>query len=365
MVGRHRRRNRNCIHNDLSVLGIDRGMKTIKKIRREGALIGLIDVDGHNYPNLCLMKLSAYHKLIGNQVEWWSPHEDKRYDIVYMAKVFGDAYSPDAPDPTNADRIVRGGTGYAIKLEDGKEVYHKELDPPLPPAIENIYPDYSLYPEYTGYGKYLKKQTAYGFLTRGCPRGCTFCHVAAKEGQCAHKVADLDQFWAGQGTICLSDPNIIACPDAGDLLRQLCDSRAKVDFNQGLDARLISPRKAELLASMNLIVPHFAMDTTNSIGAVKKGIKLYVDAYKRLKGKWNWRNAKVFCLTNFDTTHEQDMQRIAAIQECECQPYVMIYNKFSAPAITRRLQRWTNSTMLYAKTQDFVEYQKMNYKTIL
>lgn len=258
-----------------------------------------------------------------------------------------------------------GGTGYAIKLEDGKEVYHKELDPTLSSAVENIYPDYSLYPEYTGYGKPLKKQTAYGFLTRGCPRGCAFCHVAAKEGRCARKVADLSQFWSGQGTICLSDPNILACPESVDLLIQLRDSGAKIDFNQGLDARLITPQKAELLASMNLKVPHFAMDTMSSLEPVKKGVRLYVDACKRLKGKWNWRNAKVFCLTNFNTTHEQDMQRIAAIQECECQPYVMIYNKPSASPITRRLQRWTNSTMLYAKTQDFMEYQRMNYKTVL
>ena len=332
---------------------------------RGRVLIGLIDVDGHNYPNLCLMKLSAYHKSIGDQVEWYTADGDKQYDIVYMSKVFGDAYSPDIPEPTNADRVIKGGTGYAIKLEDGKEVYHKELDPPLPSEVENIYPDYSLYPEYTGYGKPLKKQTAYGFLTRGCPRGCAFCHVAAKEGRCARKVADLSQFWSGQGTICLSDPNILACPESVDLLTQLRDSGARIEFNQGLDARLITPQKAELLASMNLKVPHFAMDTMSSLEPVKKGVRLYVDACKRLKGKWNWRNAKVFCLTNFDTTHEQDMQRIAAIQECECQPYVMIYNKPSAPPITRRLQRWTNSTMLYAKTQDFMEYQRMNYKTVL
>ena len=91
-----------------------------------GALIGLIDVDGHNYPNLCLMKLSAYHKSIGDQVEWYTADGDKQYDIVYMSKVFGDAYSPDISEPTNADRVIKGGTGYAIKLEDGKEVYHKE-----------------------------------------------------------------------------------------------------------------------------------------------------------------------------------------------------------------------------------------------
>lgn len=137
--------------------------------------IGLIDVDSHNYPNLALMKLSAWHKGHGDTVEWWWS-DLIHYDIVYMSKVFSDAYTPDRPEPLNADRVIKGGTGYAITLEDGKEVYHPEMDKPLPPEVEHAYPDYSLYPE-------LTKDTAFGFLTRGCPRGCAFCHVGGKEGK--------------------------------------------------------------------------------------------------------------------------------------------------------------------------------------
>lgn len=258
-----------------------------------------------------------------------------------------------------------GGSGYAIWLEDGREVYHTEMDSPLPDETESIYPDYSIYPEYTGYGGKLSKQTAYGFLTRGCPRGCAFCHVAPKEGRCSHKVADVSQFWHGQGTIRLSDPNILACKDAPELLQQLIDTKAKIDFNQGLDARLLTPEKAELLASMNLLLPHFAMDTAESIEPVSRGLRYYVEACKKIKGRWNWRNAKVYCLTNFDTTHEQDMERIKAIQDCECWPYVMIYNKPSAPKITRRLQRWTNNAIAYGKSHDFNAFQKACYKTVL
>lgn len=324
-------------------------------------LVGLIDVDGHHFPNLCLMKLSAYHKSIGDSVEWYDEDRDM-YDIVYMSKVFSDVYSPDIPEPVNTRRVVKGGTGYAIWLEGDKEVYHKDLDPELPAEIESIYPDYSIYPEYTGYGQPLKKQTAYGFLTRGCPRGCAFCHVVPKEGRCARKVADLSQFWNGQGHICLSDPNILACKEAPDLLRQLAESGATVDFNQGLDARLITPEKAELLARMKLKTPHFAMDSMDAIAPVQRGLRLYVDACKRVKGKWDWRNAKVFCLTNFDTTHEQDMERIRVIQDCECWPYTMIYNKPSAPQITKRLQRWTNNAIAYSKSKDFDEYQSWAYK---
>ena len=76
-------------------------------------------------------------------------------------------------------------------MENGKEVYHKELDKELPPEIEHIYPDYSLYPS-------LTRDTAYGFLTRGCPRGCDFCIVGKKEGRCSYKVADLAEFWGGK-----------------------------------------------------------------------------------------------------------------------------------------------------------------------
>lgn len=323
--------------------------------------IGLIDVDGHNYPNLCLMKISSWHKSQGDMVEWYKP-ETEMYDIVYMSKVFGDQYSPDIPSPLNAKVVKKGGSGYAIKLEGDKEVYHKKLDADLPYAIEHSYPDYSLYPEFTGWGKPLRQQTAYGFLTRGCPRGCEFCHVAAKEGKCAYKVADLSEFWCGQGKIVLSDPNILACADNSDLLKQLVESGAKVEFNQGLDARLITPEKAEFLAKMKIIKPHFAMDTMEQMETVRRGLKLYVDACKRIKGKWDWRNAKVYCLTNFNTTYEQDMERIKAIQECECHPYVMIYNKPSAPQITRRMQRWTNSIICYSQTHDFEEYLRYTYK---
>lgn len=326
--------------------------------------IGLIDVDGHNFPNLCLMKLSAYHKKIGDNVEWWNA-ETEMYDIVYMAKVFNEEYTKDIPTPTNAKQVIRGGSGYAIKLENGKEVYHKELDPPLSYEIEHIYPDYSLYPEFTGWGRQLRSQTAYGFLTRGCPRGCNFCHVANKEGKASIKVANLNEFWKGQGNICLSDPNILACKNADELLQQLVKSNAKIDFNQGIDARLITQSKAELLASMKLKTPHFAMDTMSQIDSVKRGLHLYVEACKKIKGKWSWRNAKVFCLTNFDTTHEQDMERIRAIQEEECWPYVMIYNKQTAPSITRRLQRWTNNAISYAKSKDFIDYQRFTYKHVL
>ena len=326
--------------------------------------IGLIDVDGHNFPNLCLMKLSAYHKSVGDDVSWYNssiPH----YDIIYMSKVFSDTYSQDVPYPSTADKVIKGGTGYAIHLKDGIEIYDKTLDPSLPDNIESIYPDYGLYPDLTGYGLSLKKQTAYGFLTRGCPRGCEFCHVAPKEGKCSHKVADLNQFWAGQGNICLSDPNILACKEAPNLLSQLVESKAKIDFNQGLDARLINQEKAELLASMKLNRPHFAMDRIKDVEAVLNGLVLFREAKRKHDGSWNMREKRVFVLTNFDTTFDQDLYRVNLLRENEYIPYIMIYNKPSAPKILKRLQRWCNFPAAFHTAKDFWEYQKYTYKTVI
>ena len=129
-------------------------------------------------------------------------------------------------------------------------------DIPLPPEIEHIYPDYGLYGI---------TDTAYGFLTRGCPRGCDFCHVAAKEGKCSVKVADLSEFWHGQKNILLCDPNILACRGWKELLQQLIDSKARININQGLDIRLMTEEKAEMIGKLRVESVHFAWDKYQEI----------------------------------------------------------------------------------------------------
>ena len=304
--------------------------------------IGLYDVDSHNFPNLPLMKISAWHKSQGDEVEWWFPM--MHYDKVYVSKVFGDEYSQMDMTAISADEIVFGGTGFAITVENGKEVYHKDRDKDLPYEIEHIYPDYSLYPE-------LTKDKAYGFLTRGCCNNCSFCIVSQKEGMCSHKVADLSEWWRGQKEIILLDANILACKDRISLLQSLIDSGATVDFTQGLDARFITPEIAEMLGKIKTKMYHFAFDFMKNEKQIVKGLKTFVDIVKP-----DERKCCVYVLTNYDTTFEEDIYRVRKLQELGLSPDVRIYRKNTAPPITRDLQRWCNNRFIYRSGVDFYDY---------
>lgn len=309
--------------------------------------IGLIDCDKffvkNDFPNLALMKISAWHKAKGDTVEWYLPFDDK-YDIVYKSKVF--SFTEDFTDVINADKVYSGGTGYNIGLYNGKEIYQPpRFDDSLIPEIEHIYPDYSLY---------NIQDTAYGFLTRGCPRGCSFCHVAAKEGKKSYKVADLREFWNGQKNIVIMDPNILACKDREKLLQQLIDSNAYVDFNQGLDARMLNERICEMLCKIKIKNIHFAWDKYEDKDVILPKLELF--AKYKYKGKNPDHNAIVYILVNFDTTLEQDLERIYTLRELGYWAYVMIYNKEHCDPIYNKLQRWVNNRFIFAKCKRFEDY---------
>lgn len=291
--------------------------------------VGLIDVDGHNFPNLALMKISAWHKSKGDSVEWCFPLA--HYDIVYQCKVFDETYSPDIDWIPQTDKLIKGGTGYG-------------LNNTLPDEIEHIYPDYRIYPE-------LTKNTAFGFLTRGCPRGCKFCIVAEKEGRRSHKVADLSEFWRGQKRIEILDPNILACKEHIDLLRQLAKSKAQVNFNQGLDIRLTNEANVSLLNQIKVKEIHFAWDNAED------DLKPYFDNYKALaKHKPHGHYGMVYCLTNFGSTMEENLYRIYTLRDLDYDPYVMIYDKPNAPREIRLLQRWCNNKIIFRSCPRFEDY---------
>lgn len=296
----------------------------------------MIDVDGHNFPSLPLMKLSAWHKQQGDEIGWYDPLTAwiRPPDRVYMSKVF--TFTEDYQHPVNATEIVRGGTGYSYP-SGGME---------LPPEIEHIYPDYSLYPA-------LCKDTAYGFLTRGCPRACEFCIVKEKEGQRSAKAADLSEFWKGQKNIVLLDPNMFACQMWKELATQLVDSKAWIDFSQGCDIRIMTDEKAEALKKMKIKQIHFAWDNYED----KEYIMPKFRAFKEITG-WDYRKMSVYVLTGFNTTLEQDLERIYTLRDLGYSPYVMIYDKHEkhCNGQLKRLQRWVNSRFAFAACRRFEDY---------
>lgn len=225
--------------------------------------IGLVDVDGHAkkkkwgatiYPNLALAKIAKYWRNRGEQISWASPME--HYDIVYMSKVFN--FSPDDTYIYDADKIIKGGTGYDPLSQ-------------LPDEIDRLQPDYSIYPN-------IPKDTAYGFLTRGCPNKCRWCVVPKKEGA-IRPYMDVDEIAIeGRRKLVLMDNNILA---AGDYcihqLQKIIERGYRVDFNQALDARLVTDEIAQLLAKVKWLDNNrirFGCDTHGQIAECERAMNM-------------------------------------------------------------------------------------------
>lgn len=315
--------------------------------------IGLIDVDSHNFPNLPLMKLSQYHKKVGDVVEfvqWFDGEErpvSKYYDKVYMSKVFTE--SEDPIGEIRCGELVRGGSGYDLRNS-------------LPYEVEHIYPDYSLYPDY---------KFALGFLTRGCPRcNHTFCITPKKDGIVSRKVADITEFWKGQDEIILLDQNLLACKDRLVLLDQLARSKSYVEFNGGLDIRYLTPEVAALLKRIKMKDLHFAWDDPKE--------DLYDKfVYFKTEKIYSPHNTGVYVLVNYWSSIEEDLYRVEKLQELGYAPFVMIYDKqcfvnsqgrwlkgveekytreqLRHFKICQHLQRWCNSRAI-SKSCKFNEY---------
>ena len=296
--------------------------------------IALIDVDSHNFPNLVLMKLSAWHKNFGDEVNLMSAETALQeenlifhYDKIYGACVFNG--HEEILSELEKCGVHLGGTG----------TRYREI---LPYEVEHIMPDYSFYGI---------TDTAYGFLTRGCPRGCSFCVVAGKEGRKSYKVADISEWWDGQENIKLIDPNLLACSEHLDLLKQLADTGAYIDITQGLDARLLTAKNIELINELKIKILHFAWDNPRD-----NSIKSALENFKKLSKVKDRRKLIVYVLCNYWSSQAEDLYRIYWLRENGFDPYVMVYDKINAPKKITKMQRWVNNKRIFNVAKNFEDY---------
>lgn len=211
--------------------------------------IGLIDVDS-KIPNLVLMKISSYHKSKGDSVFFYDPLFGGVPDRIYASKVF--TFTPDYQYFPNggAVDIIKGGTGYDIH---GK----------LPDEIDSCCPDYDLYPD---------MDYSVGFLTRGCPNRCPWCFVPDKEGD-IKPYADIDDFCRHDKAV-LMDNNVLASEWGIKQIEKIAKKGIKVDFNQGLDARLIDDSVAKLLSKVKWLAPvRLACDSAGQMKHVQRAVE--------------------------------------------------------------------------------------------
>lgn len=226
--------------------------------------VGLIDGDCHAkkkkfgatvYPNLALCKISAWHKAQGDEVVWYDPMFTGHCDKVYISKIFN--FTPDVDFMIDADEVIRGGTGYDVQSR-------------LPVEVDMMQPDYDIYP-------LLPKDVAYGFLTRGCPNKCKWCVVPKKEGA-IRPYMDIDQIATPQRRkVILMDNNILAAGDyAKEQLQKIIDRSYRVDFNQALDARLVTDEFAAQLAQISWLERRirFGCDTPAQVKECERAMEL-------------------------------------------------------------------------------------------
>jgi hypothetical protein len=292
--------------------------------------IGLIDVDGRHFPNLALMRLAAWHKAQGDTVEWWEPLYT--YDRVYASKVF--TFSPDVETIIRADEIVRGGTGY--KLYDD-----------LPPEIETIAPDYALYPSWT---------PAIGFLTRGCIRSCPWCIVPRKEGAIRPASRWQEIKRSDSRDLILMDNNVLAHPWGLEQIESMGGSDIRVDFNQALDARLITPEIAKLLARLHWIrFLRLACDTSEMLPVIEQAT-----FYLREAGISPWR----FWAYALVQDVGEAARRVEALDRLGVTAFAQPYRDFEGGEPTRQQKdfaRWCNMRAVH-RSIPWEEYRSRRSK---
>lgn len=279
--------------------------------------IGLIDVDGHNFPNLALMKIASYHKAQGDDVEWYSwLNSSEWYDIVYKSKVF--TFTPDYAYPVASMHEVKGGTGYKM---------YNEL------FCDSVDPDYSIYPKY---------KDAYGFLTRGCIRKCPWCIVPQKEGS-IKPYRDIEEVLQGKNTAILMDNNILASDYGLEQIEKIIKLGCKVDFNQGLDARLVTDEVARMLSQVKwLRYIRFACDTMPAMEPLIKAIEKL--------NKYGVKNYRLFVYVLVKDIEDAN-RRCDILKKLEVKPFAQPYrdfdNNIEPTSIQKSFARYVNHTAIF------------------
>jgi radical SAM superfamily enzyme YgiQ (UPF0313 family) len=278
--------------------------------------IGLIDVDG-KYPNLALMKISAYHKNIGDNVEFATLGH---YDIVYASKLF-DFSTLDLNTFVTYDKILIGGSGYDLSIK-------------LPQEIEVCDPDYSLYPN---------ANFSIQFYSRGCIRKCPFCIVNKKEGL----IQSVDKLKLNPNGkwIEVLDNNFFANPNWRDAIQDLNNTKQKVNLH-GVDVRIINEEQAKALNSLKHHKQiHIAWDNPND------------NILPKIETMLRWiKPYKIMCyvLIGYWSTQEEDLYRVMKLKELGIDPFVMAYNK--KDKYQKRFARWCNHKAIF-KSIEFKDYK--------
>lgn len=288
--------------------------------------IGLVDVDGHNFPNFALMKISAWHKSHGNEVHWYNPMFTGHCDRVYMSKVF--TFSSDYEFHVDADEIIRGGTGYDIKSV-------------LPQEIEDsTLMDYSIYPQYP---------FSVVFFSRGCIRDCPFCLVREKEGY-IKPVTPVDLNPNGKWIEVL-DNNFFANPNWHEAVEWIMRSKQKVKLH-GVDIRIMNEEQAAALKMMkHYRQPHIAWDLP------KLDLQPQLETFARYV-----RSSSITCyvLIGFNSTIEQDLHRVRVLKKMRYTPFVQAYrdfeNKRQRTWYEVDFARWANNRF-FLNSCDFVDFE--------
>ena len=249
--------------------------------------IGLHDAEmehikGKIFPNYALMKISAWHKAQGDNVEWWNPL--KNYDVVYSSKIFD--FTPE--NPYLPENIIRGGTGYA-----DVPIWQQ-----LRQEVDELFPDYTIYPAC---------DYAIGYITRGCPNNCRWCVVPSKEGEIKPYRSWRQLIRPDSKKLVLMDNNILASDFGIAELESLVGSGYAIDLNQGMDARLVDERVAKILAGLKWIkYIRFSCDQQAQIEPIMRTAELL--------GKYGVKPYRLFIYLLVTADIEDAVKRVEALK---------------------------------------------------